>query len=471
MQISTFIIILCLIDVNLCLPLNKLLNGQHKICTNNYADGQVSIRSTVRQLLGIPKHHFLSKQINKWIIPTEYTGFKIMKRHSLKNGMANIYSDITLNYCQEGELIWSKAINNFESSAKTSLLWSEPICTYYDDEDSTTYNNEGSNYNNTAKWNKISDWVLEKTKIKTKIKVEKMTLKEKALRNPDNLRCYKAARNKKYALQNLTIFLPNQFIGGIFKCDIAQNQTLLNSFLDDNLNWIKNDNLTSDVLSNLCTVTNSKPLLPLIGDKFESYWSEYNGLKKDHNKFHVSIVKTLPFLYTPHILDSTLQSSANSTNKKDLAIKDSDSVEWTHTLRYRLLDKLRTKSKDKTSHNWYSELSVSENYTVEQKEMKRLEKTTNMMLRKLQKITDSEYFKQKNIIEEMNVDDNINDKSISTKKVFKHLPKKIMFSALTFEEKLTDILAEKILSKNVKDLIQENDKLQFKNEYFNYDAL
>lgn len=71
----------------------------------------------------------------------------------------------------------------------------------------------------------------------------------------------------------------------------------------------------------------------------------------------------------------------------------------------------------------------------------------------------------------MNVDDNINDKSISTKKVFKHLPKKIMFSALTFEEKLTDILAEKILSKNVKDLIQENDKLQFKNEYFNYDAL
>lgn len=471
MQISTFIIILCLIDFNLCLPLNKLLNGQHKICTNNYADGQVSIRSTVRQLLGIPKHHFLSKQINKWIIPTEYTGFKIMKRHSLKNGMANIYSDITLNYCQEGELIWSKAINNFESSAKTSLLWSEPICTYHDDEDSTTYNNEASNYNKTGKWNKISDWVLEKTKIKTKIKVEKMTLKEKALRNPDNLRCYKAARNKKYALQNLTIFLPNQFIGGIFKCDIAQNQTLLNSFLDDNLNWIKKDNLTSDVLSNLCTVTNSKPLLPLIGDKFESYWSEYNGLKKDHNKFHVSIVKTLPFLYTPHILDSTSQSSANSTNKKDLAIKDSDSVEWTYTLRYRLLDKLRTKSKDKTLHSWYNELSVNENYSVELKEMKKLEKATNMMLKKLQKITDSEYFKQKNIIEEMNVDDNISDKSISAKKVFKHLPKKIMFSALTFEEKLTDILAEKLLSNNVKDLIQENDKLQFKNEYFNYDAL
>lgn len=471
MHISVFVIIICLFDFNLGLPLNKLLYGQHKICSNNYADGQVSIRSTIRQLLGIPKHHFLSKQINKWIIPTEYTGFKVMKRHSLKNGMTNIYSDITLNYCQEGELIWSKAINNFETSDKNSLLWSEPICTYYDNEDSTTYNDDASNYNKTGRWNKIFDWALEKSKITTKTKSEKISLKEKAIRNPHNLRCYKAARNKKYALQNLTIFLPNQFIGGIFKCNIAQNQTLLSSYLDDNLIWIKSENLTYNALRNLCTVNNSKPLLPLIGDKFENYWSEYNGLKRENNKIHVSIVKNLPFLYTPHILDSASQSPVNSTYQKDLAIEDSDSVEWTHTLRYRILDKLRTKNKGKTSHNWYNELSVNENYAFELEEMKRLEKATNVMLRKLQKITDSDYFKQKNIIEEMKVDDNKKAKFITTKKAFKHLPKKIMFSAMTLEEKITDLLTEKLLSKNVKNLIQENDKLQFKNEYFNYNAI
>ncbi|SGZ41801.1 uncharacterized protein HGUI_04002 [Hanseniaspora guilliermondii] len=471
MQISTFILIVWFFDFNFCLPLNKLLNGQHKICTNNYADGQVSIRSTIRQLLGIPKHHFLSKQINKWIIPTEYTGFKIMKRHSLKNGMSNIFSDITLNYCQEGELIWSKSINNFETPDKNKILWSEPICTYYDDEDSTTYNSDSVYYNKTSLWNRIAKWTLEKTKIKTKTKVDKISLKERALRNPDKLRCYKAARNKKYALQNLTIFLPNQFIGGIFKCDLAQNQTLIDNFMDDSLNWKRNENLTSDILSNLCTVNNSKPLLPLIGDKFENYWSEYNGLKKDNNKFHISIIKTLPFLYTPHILDSTAHSPTNSTNKNDLVIKDSDSVEWTHTLRYRLLDKLRTKSKDKTSNYWYNEISVDESYTFELKEMKNLEKATNLFLKKLQKITDSNYFQEKNIIEEMQLDDNINGKSISTKKAVKHFPKKILFSALTFEEKLTNLLAEKLLSKSIKNLIQENDKLQFKNEHFNYDEL
>lgn len=461
----------CIINFNVSLPLSKLFSGQHKICTNNYADGQISIRSAIRQLLGIPKHHFLSKQINKWIIPTEYTGFKIMKKHSLKNGISTLSSDITLNYCQEGELLWSKDVNSDNNIDKTSLLWTEPICIYNNDKDPIVNNNDNSLNKTYTKWNQFLEWTLKKTKFMVKPKNENITLKERALNDLSNLRCYKVARNKKYALQNLNIFLPNQFIGGIFKCDLSKNQTLLQTHFDKNLKWVKNDNSTHEMIKNFCNVDNSKPLLPLIGDKFENYWSEYNGLKKNDNEMHISIVKTLPFLYTPHILGSSLQASNNSTYKNDLDIKDSDTVEWTHTLKFRILDKFRTKSKDHKDYNWYNGLSVNENYTVALTEMKNLEKITNKMLVKLQNIAHSEYFCEKNLVDDISVESVSSDGGKIKKKSLKNLPKKIMFSALSFEDKLTSILAEKFVFNQIKNLVQENDKLKLNNDYFEYKDL
>lgn len=46
-----------------------------------------------------------------------------------------------------------------------------------------------------------------------------------------------------------------------------------------------------------------------------------------------------------------------------------------------------------------------------------------------------------------------------------------MFTALSFEDKLTSILAEKFVFNQIKNLVQENDKLKLNNDYFEYKDL
>ena len=174
-------------------------------------------------------------------------------------------------------------------------------------------------------------------------------------------------------------------------------------------------------------------------------------------------------MYTPHILDFSSQTPNNSTHGNDLILYDSDSVEWTHTLKYRILDKFRTKSKDNHQHNWYNELSVNENYTVGLNEMNKLEKLTNKVLLKLQNIAQSDHFKKKDLVEDIKIESLSYEKKPLKQSTTKRLPKKLMFSALSFEDKLTNMLAEKFLSKAIKELVHENDKLQFHNEYFDYE--
>ncbi|OBA26269.1 hypothetical protein HANVADRAFT_7279 [Hanseniaspora valbyensis NRRL Y-1626] len=460
-----YIYLILFLEICLSLPLNKIFNGQDKICTNNYADGQVSVRSILRQLIGVPKHHFLSKQVNRFVIPTEYTGFKILKKHTLKNGMSDLYSDISINYCHEGELSWSKDIPIIKNEQQ-NLQWKEPICFLHNTEkemiDDKEINTETVyEPEKLSKFAKLKIWALEFMKIKQKTFKDKYTLKDIASTVPDSLQCYKLARRKKYAHQDLNIFLPNQYIGGLFKCDLPSliKQDLIENNMDDNLQWIR-DNDTLDYVSTLCNSNNSKPILPLIGDNFENYWSEYNGLNKKDNNIFMNISKQVPFLYTPHIIDV----SANTTNSQNyIGPENSNAVEWTHTWKFKLLDKFRSKSK--ATKNWYNEINVSENYNYDLEEMNKLEKFTDFMLNKIQNLTDSEILKKMDLI------DSIDQDKQSKIGSFAKLPKKIIFSSLSMQDKVITILASKLFKNQIKDIIEQNDRLEFKKENFKYEEI
>lgn len=454
---NLFIWFFFLLKLTCALPLKKMFNGQDKVCTNNYADGQISIRSTIRQIFGFPKHHILSKEINKWIVPTEYSGFKIIKKQTLKNGIVGLFSDISFNYCYEGELFWSKDIPILKSS-QHGLEWKEPICFLQQTQQEAIANkmalNSDYNVNQTSKFGKFKKWALELMKIHQKESLNAYSLNEIARNYPEFLECYKLARRKKYAKQNLNIFLPNQYVGGLFKCEMPLNvkQSMIINNMDDNLNWLKDKN-TTNYISMLCSETNSKPILPLIGDKFENYWSEYNGFNKQNNSVFINISKQVPFLFTPHIIDER----SNATNTKDSTKQEnSRMIEWAHTWTFRTLDIFRTNTKPKKL--WYNEIKVNEDYEYNIEEMNKVEKYVSYTLNKLQNLTESDFFKKYNI-----ADDIDKEKQRSLNK-FLHFPKKILFGTLSLEDKLITILTNSVFNTQLKEIIQENDRILFNKE-------
>lgn len=439
-----------LLKLSFAIPLKHIFNGQDKICTNNYADGQISIRSTIRQILGLPKHHALSKEINKWIVPSEYSGFKIIKKQTLKNGIFGLFSDISFNYCYEGELFWSKDIPILKSNFN-GLEWNEPICflqqTHQEIFDKKMALVSEPPQKNQSKLEKFKIWTLDFMKIQQKNALNTYSLKEIARNYPEFLECYKLARRKKYAKQNLDIFLPNQYVGGLFKCvmPLSVKQSIIVNNMDDDLNWLKNKN-TSNYMLILCSEENSKPILPLIGDKFENYWTEYNGFNKQNNSVFINISKQVPFLFTPHIIDE--RSNATNTNQS-LKQANSSMLEWAHTWSFKTLDIFRSKTKPKKL--WYNEIQINEDYEYNIEEMNKAEKYVSYTLNKLQNWTESGFFKTYNV-----ADDIDQERQRSLSKLL-HFPKKILFGTLSIEDKLITILTNSVFKNQLKEIIKEND--------------
>ncbi|XBW34772.1 hypothetical protein QEN19_000338 [Hanseniaspora menglaensis] len=443
------------------LPLSEMAKGQDKICTNNYADGQISLRSILRQLLNIPKNVALSKQLDKLIVPKEYTGYKILKVHALKNGLTGLYSSVSVNYCHEGSLSWSKEIP-ISHNNQYNIEWDMPICFLNPDFENTfiNKNNTNSSIKNTKILKSIVElksWVLETIKVSQSQTKHNLTLKELALSNPNHLNCFKLARRKKYAHQEVNIFLPNQFIGGLFQCNLQLDQKIdiIENNLDENLNW--KFNKKKQYALSICSTNNSKPIMPLIGDKFEKYWTEYNGVNKKNNTVFINISKKVPFLYTPNIIYGLNKPYEHDANSE---FYNSTTLEWVYSWKFQMLNKIKPQSD--VNLGWYSEIDVNENYNYTSNDKNKLKKFTDYSFERLQNITSSSFFKELTFFE-ITLD---NNKSPLIKLI--NIPKKLLLSSFSLQDKLTTILANNLFKDDIREIADQNNVLSLEAEVFDY---
>lgn len=114
-----------------------------------------------------------------------------------------------------------------------------------------------------------------------------------------DLICYKMARRKKYAKSNLSFYMPDTFIGGLFECPIS---TELKQKIIGNLS-------NHQILQPLefqfeCDASTARPILPLIADTSINQWIDFKL-----NPIKPTLFQTIPYLTTASPLNLRFKSS------------------------------------------------------------------------------------------------------------------------------------------------------------------
>lgn len=102
-----------------------------------------------------------------------------------------------------------------------------------------------------------------------------------------NLVCYKLSRRKKYSRSNLSFFVPQTFVGGIYECIISPTarEDIFKTFkLPQSIHAFEVQ----------CDPLLSRPILPLLADASINQWWDIN-----YNIFSPSATHNIPYLKTP----------------------------------------------------------------------------------------------------------------------------------------------------------------------------
>ncbi|KAL3230509.1 hypothetical protein RNJ44_00958 [Nakaseomyces bracarensis] len=184
-----------------------------------------------------------------------YSGFRIYRKITLQLDPISLISDMHFVACQDGQLIW-ETIYPFQED----IDWSTPIC---------LFDSMGT----------VND-----------------TLKVQATSNISRYYCFKFARSRKYSQRDYTLYFPGRIIGGLFLCNLSDEQKyqMLNNSRDDLA--IINKTFARE----FCVSNNTIPLLPLIADNLQdckTTWENVIKLNWDKSKT-IKMVKILPYIHT-----------------------------------------------------------------------------------------------------------------------------------------------------------------------------
>ena len=451
-------------------PFNQYIQAQDKICTSSYVDNQISYRKIVAKLFGLPGNGMFSSLKP----PKEYTGFKLIKKHYIKNAFTGILSHISFNYCEHGKLLWNK---DFPISLAQlyDFDWDKPICVYYrsslqDKIVSSSFDINFTNATNVKKHNETKQLktMLAQTRksVKGPLKFQSMekqelpSLKSLALNDPENFFCFKYARRKKYANSDLNVFFPQQWVGGLFYCDlnVEEKVNFLMSNMDSDLNSI-NQNL----VHNTCSFANAIPMLPVIADQYNNYWTDYEGFKtttKKRNKkeAHFEMVKNVPYLYTPQMTNifdlktkGTLEYNETS-NIDEYHFQKKMPPSFLPNWKFKALDYFRKTPFMAQAEKWFNDISVTESYKYNQSDMNGLEYFAQLTLTKLQKMAKAETFDESAVW-------SMNEDHLSKNKMLK-LHKFAISKYLTLEDFLVGLISSKLFKQDSEELQLAAESLQ-----------
>lgn len=121
-----------------------------------------------------------------------------------------------------------------------------------------------------------------------------------------NLVCFKMARKKKYAKRNISFFMPETFVGGLFECFVSaeKRKSIFQKFTTDT--FVKSFDFK-------CDNSVSLPILPLIADDVTGQWFEF----KFDSFLRPYFLQTIPFLTTATFLNLRFSPSETPDMFKD----------------------------------------------------------------------------------------------------------------------------------------------------------
>ncbi|CEP62479.1 uncharacterized protein LALA0_S05e06568g [Lachancea lanzarotensis] len=307
--------------------LNDAFRTQDKICSVGHIDGQGSYRQLVGTLAGLDVGALgHSKKI--------YTGFKFHQVFSFKGLFDKVQPKIKMTYCSLGKVQWQTEQNNFPGSE-----WNSPICVY-------TPASAPSVAKSNRFWRKFAPRRTSEAEILS-------SHKQRATEDLDNFHCFKLARREKYFHRNMSIHLPNKWVGGIFYCDLDNDakRTILGGMSDS----LESQNLENAVV---CKTDNTIPLEPLISDSYLKHWTEVNPKSKLPFLRRISrthMKKTVPFLHTPLAAPFSGNFSIQNRVASNTSALNGQTFSLANHLSWLPL------SKD-TNEQWFTDIEPEESY-------------------------------------------------------------------------------------------------------------
>lgn len=264
--------------------------------------------------------HARDKLCGNSIIP--FSGFKVIRQYRISmSGLKPLSQEfVSLVHCDHGKVDY-KTVLKVESI--TQIDWQKTMCIYKPRVASYENNIEGVASHSIERGIRINNSTMAAKKLSKPEKgltrylkdvfdrtleyitskravvytgrktnkhiedIESSTLEAAMQWESRNLACYKLARRKQYSRSNISFFVPQTFVGGLYEC-IIPSSTLAEIFQTSKL---PQSNYVFDVE---CDPLLSRPLLPLIADISANQWWDIK-----YNIFSPSATQFIPYLTTP----------------------------------------------------------------------------------------------------------------------------------------------------------------------------
>lgn len=264
-----------------------------------------------------------------------FTGFKIYREFKfLKLNPIPVHY-LLLTHCSHGKVDYQAILK----TPKASVNWDQPFCLLKprlgkllpllpadtvadlvgeDGEDDMREHTQIFNKTEESWWrNSIRNFI----KIKVEDKLEKLTkgkfiqyTSQRSKQHREDIQksspqkvleweardlvCYKLARRKKYAKRDLTYYMPDTFVGGLFECPISSEKKK-EMFVKMTANEILQP------LNNFrCDEFTARPIMPLIADDGTKQW-----IQSIIGALNPSFIQTIPYLSTATPLNLRFSST------------------------------------------------------------------------------------------------------------------------------------------------------------------
>ncbi|SCU93313.1 LANO_0E03554g1_1 [Lachancea nothofagi CBS 11611] len=318
---------------------------QDKLCSMDHIDGQGSYRNLVSTLAGIDVRTLgQSKKM--------YTGFKFHKTYQFGGLFKKVQPSLKMTYCNEGRIKWQT-----DYSFASDLNWNEPMCVY--DFSAVPIVGETKKFWKTFKKPKPDS--------NANIKVSPKLLASQDL---DNFHCFKLVRRQKYVHRNVSLYMPNKQIGGLFYCDISNGAKKdILSQMTDNLHMA---NLKD---STFCNSSNAIPLQPLISDSYRKHWTEIKSGSKLPFLRRVSrtnMKKVVPFMHTPLATSGIGNFSIRTNAASNQTISETPNFSVASFLRLSFNSKSANKQ-------WFAEIDPNEEYEIDRQNLSNKDRLEDSM--------------------------------------------------------------------------------------------
>ncbi|KAM3159597.1 hypothetical protein ACU8KH_05682 [Lachancea thermotolerans] len=310
--------------------LELALATQDRICSMDHVETKTSYRELIGTLTGIS---FGATGHSSKI----YTGFKVHRIYHFGKMLSKAKPSLQLSFCEHGKVKWQT-----ELEYRSDIDWDLPFCVYSQDIEGVGDQGHSRIWGALKKGNRNQDTV------------KGPSLKELARQDTANFHCFKMARREKYTKRSTSIYLPNEWVGGLFYCDLTPDakSRLLDQMGDDL-------HIDATKSHGVCNRANAIPLQPLISDSYRRHWTSLKpGTRIPFLRriTRTNMEKVIPFLHTPNS-DSDF---GNFTTKNDITVSKSSTKlrsNWLSAVNWLFASKVE-------EHLWFNEVEVEESYGV-----------------------------------------------------------------------------------------------------------